>query len=82
MVVADFELNAEEQAIVDAVAEFVDKQVRPKVQAIEHANEYPTEFIEAIERPKQGGRLGRVWTVLERSHGVKRSVMRVVWESV
>ena len=44
-----YELDAEEQAIVDAVAEFVDKQVKPKVQAIEHANEYPTEFIEAMK---------------------------------
>lgn len=45
----DFELNAEEQAIVEAVAEFVDKQVRPNVQEIEHANEYPTAFIEAMK---------------------------------
>lgn len=44
-----YELDAEEQAIVDAVAEFVDKQVKPKVQAIEHANEYPTEFIETMK---------------------------------
>ncbi|WP_153505636.1 acyl-CoA dehydrogenase family protein [Cumulibacter manganitolerans] len=44
-----FELDAEEQAIVDAVRDFVDKQVKPKVQAIEHANEYPTEFIEAMK---------------------------------
>ncbi|WP_106848887.1 acyl-CoA dehydrogenase family protein [Blastococcus sp. Marseille-P5729] len=44
-----FELNAEEQAIVEAVAEFVDKQVKPKVQAIEHANEYPTEFIDTMK---------------------------------
>ena len=40
------------------------------------------EFVEAIERPKTGGRLGTVQTVLERSRGVKRSVMRVVWERV
>ncbi|KAI0707580.1 hypothetical protein C8T65DRAFT_650930 [Cerioporus squamosus] len=39
------------------------------------------EFIEAIERPRDGKRLGQVQTVLERSRGVKRSVMRVVWES-
>ena len=45
-----FELDAEEQAIVDAVADFVDKQVKPKVQAIEHANEYPTEFIETMKQ--------------------------------
>lgn len=47
---SSFELNAEEQAIVEAVADFVDKQVKPKVQAIEHANEYPTEFIETMKQ--------------------------------
>ncbi|TFK83170.1 hypothetical protein K466DRAFT_272294 [Polyporus arcularius HHB13444] len=40
------------------------------------------DFTEAIERPKDGKRLGRVQTVLERNRGVKRSVMRVVWESL
>lgn len=40
------------------------------------------EFIQAIERPKEGVRLGRVQTVLERSRGVKRNVMRVVWETL
>ncbi|RPD55528.1 hypothetical protein L226DRAFT_537017 [Lentinus tigrinus ALCF2SS1-7] len=41
-----------------------------------------SEFVDAIERPKEGGRLGTVQTVLEMSRGVKRSVMRVVWEAV
>ncbi len=44
------QLDPEEQAIVDAVAAFVDKEVKPKVQEIEHANEYPTEFIEQMKQ--------------------------------
>ena len=44
------QLDPEEQAIVDAVAAFVDKEVKPKVQQIEHANEYPTEFIEQMKQ--------------------------------
>ncbi|PRZ41735.1 alkylation response protein AidB-like acyl-CoA dehydrogenase [Antricoccus suffuscus] len=43
-------LNEEEQAIVEAVRDFVDEQVKPNVQRIEHANEYPTEFIEQMKR--------------------------------
>ncbi|WP_252975880.1 acyl-CoA dehydrogenase family protein [Janibacter melonis] len=34
-------LDAEEQAIVRIVREFVDKEVRPGVREMEHANEYP-----------------------------------------
>ncbi len=43
-------LNEEEQAIVEAVRDFVDEQVKPNVQRIEHANEYPTEFIEQMKK--------------------------------
>jgi alkylation response protein AidB-like acyl-CoA dehydrogenase len=45
-----FELAAEEQAIVDVVAEFVDDQVRPVVRDLEHANEYPEALIEQMKR--------------------------------
>ena len=34
-------LSAEERAVVDTVAEFVDRDVRPVVRELEHANEYP-----------------------------------------
>lgn len=45
-----FTLDPEEKAIVEAVASFVDKDVKPRVQQIEHANEYPTEFIEQMKQ--------------------------------
>ncbi|MUL84849.1 acyl-CoA dehydrogenase [Mycobacterium sp. CBMA247] len=42
-------LSAEEQAIVETVREFVDKQVRPVVRELEHADTYPEELIEAMK---------------------------------
>jgi len=42
-------LNAEEQEIVKIVRSFVDKDVRPAVREIEHANEYPEAFIETMK---------------------------------
>ena len=38
-------LSAEERAVVDAVAAFVDREVRPVVRELEHANEYPEKLI-------------------------------------
>lgn len=38
-------LAAEEEAIVETVREFVDKQVRPVVRELEHANTYPEDLI-------------------------------------
>lgn len=42
-------LSAEERAIVETVRDFVDKQVRPVVRELEHANTYPEELIEAMK---------------------------------
>ncbi|MCX5045431.1 acyl-CoA dehydrogenase family protein [Aldersonia sp. NBC_00410] len=42
-------LTAEEETIVKTVREFVDKQVRPVVHNLEHANEYPEALIEAMK---------------------------------
>ena len=42
-------LSAEEQAIVHTVRGFVDKQVRPVVRELEHANTYPEALIEAMK---------------------------------
>ncbi|MGV0811528.1 acyl-CoA dehydrogenase family protein [Mycolicibacterium boenickei] len=42
-------LSAEEQAIVSTVRDFVDKQVKPVVRELEHANIYPEELIEAMK---------------------------------
>jgi alkylation response protein AidB-like acyl-CoA dehydrogenase len=38
-------LSAEEQAVVSTVADFVDRDVRPVVRDLEHANEYPEKLI-------------------------------------
>ena len=43
-------LSAEERAVVDTVAEFVDREVRPVARELEHANEYPEKLIEQMKR--------------------------------
>ncbi|MFN8226380.1 MAG: acyl-CoA dehydrogenase family protein [Mycobacterium sp.] len=42
-------LTAEEEAIVSTVRDFVDKQVRPVVRELEHANTYPAELIDTMK---------------------------------
>jgi alkylation response protein AidB-like acyl-CoA dehydrogenase len=42
-------LSAEEQAVVDTVAEFIDREVRPVVRDMEHANTYPEKLIEQMK---------------------------------
>jgi alkylation response protein AidB-like acyl-CoA dehydrogenase len=43
-------LTAEEQAIVEVVRDFVDREVRPVVRELEHANEYPEKLIEQMKQ--------------------------------
>ncbi|CAN5702102.1 acyl-CoA dehydrogenase family protein [soil metagenome] len=43
------ELSAEEKALVDTVRGFVEKQVKPVVRELEHANTYPEELIEMMK---------------------------------
>ncbi len=43
------ELNEEEQAILTTVRDFVDREVRPVVQELEHADEYPEKLIEQMK---------------------------------
>jgi alkylation response protein AidB-like acyl-CoA dehydrogenase len=43
-------LSDEEQAIVDTVRDFVDRQVRPVVRDIEHANTYPEKLIDQMKQ--------------------------------
>src|ERR1700753_905200 len=43
-------LSAEEKEIVDTVAEWVDKEVRPVVRELEHANAYPEKLIEQMKQ--------------------------------
>jgi alkylation response protein AidB-like acyl-CoA dehydrogenase len=42
-------LDADERAIVSTVAEFVDEQVKPVAQELEHANTYPEKLIEQMK---------------------------------
>jgi hypothetical protein len=42
-------LSAEERAVVSTVADFVDREVRPVVRDLEHANEYPGMLIEQMK---------------------------------
>ncbi len=42
-------LSPEEQAVVETVAEFVDRDVRPVARELEHANEYPERMIEQMK---------------------------------
>lgn len=43
-------LSGEERQIVSLVAEFVDKEVRPVVRELEHANTYPEALIEQMKQ--------------------------------
>ncbi len=42
-------LNEEEQFLVDTVRSFVDRDVKPTVREVEHANEYPERWIEQMK---------------------------------
>jgi alkylation response protein AidB-like acyl-CoA dehydrogenase len=43
-------LNSEETMLVDTVRAFVDREVRPTVREVEHANEYPEAWIEQMKQ--------------------------------
>lgn len=43
-------LSDEERTIVEIVADFVDAQVKPAVQELEHANTYPEQLIEQMKK--------------------------------
>ncbi|GGL10083.1 acyl-CoA dehydrogenase family protein [Nocardia jinanensis] len=43
-------LSAEEQAVVATVSDWVDREVRPVVRDLEHANEYPEKLIEQMKQ--------------------------------
>ena len=44
-----FTLSDEERAIVEVVADFVDKEVRPVARDLEHADTYPAQLIEQMK---------------------------------
>src|SRR3954464_9687676 len=43
-------LDVEESLLVTTVREFVDRDVKPTVREVEHANEYPEAWIEQMKR--------------------------------
>jgi alkylation response protein AidB-like acyl-CoA dehydrogenase len=43
-------LSTEEQAVIETVAEWVDREVKPVVNELEHANTYPEKLIEQMKR--------------------------------
>ncbi|QNG20396.1 acyl-CoA dehydrogenase [Rhodococcus triatomae] len=43
-------LNQEEGFLVDTVRAFIDRDVKPTVQEVEHANEYPEKWIEQMKQ--------------------------------
>src|SRR3954449_10555186 len=43
-------MNAEETLLVETVRAFVDRDVKPTVRDVEHANEYPEAWIEQMKR--------------------------------
>jgi alkylation response protein AidB-like acyl-CoA dehydrogenase len=49
MTVTSVDLSEEEAAIVDAVHQFVEREVRPVVKDLEHANTYPAELIDQMK---------------------------------
>ena len=44
------ELNADERAMVELVRDFVNREVKPAVRELEHANTYPGTLIEQMKR--------------------------------
>src|ERR1700759_876096 len=45
-----FALNDEETMLVETVRTFIDRDVKPTVREVEHANEYPEAWIEQMKR--------------------------------
>ena len=43
-------LNDEETFLIETVRDFVDREVKPTVQEVEHANEYPERWIEQMKQ--------------------------------
>ena len=44
------ELNEDEQAMVQLVRDFVNREVKPVVRELEHANTYPDKLIEQLKQ--------------------------------
>jgi alkylation response protein AidB-like acyl-CoA dehydrogenase len=74
-----FTLTDEERAIVEVVADFVDREVRPVARELEHANTYPERL---IERMKQLGVFGLAVPAPYGEVGVSKSCYALVTEEL
>jgi alkylation response protein AidB-like acyl-CoA dehydrogenase len=69
-------LTDEEQMLVETVRAFIDRDVKPTLREVEHANEYPEAWIEQLKRigvyglaiPEEARRITCVDAVLRGSH--------------
>lgn len=68
-------LSAEERAVVETVAEFVDREVRPVARDMEHANEYPEKLIGQMKA------LGIYGLVIPEPYSTRRSRRRATRRS-
>lgn len=73
------ELNEDETAIVALVRDWVDREVKPVVQELEHANEYPEDLIEQM---KQMGIYGLAISEPWHDAGVSASCYAAVTEEL
>ena len=64
------ELNQDERDMVELVAEFVDREVRPVVRELEHGNTYPEKLIEQMKE------LGIFGLAIPEPYGESRSGCR------
>lgn len=74
-----FELSDEERAIVEVVADFVDREVRPAARELEHADAYPERL---IERMKELGVYGLAVPEPYGESGVSKACYALVTEEL
>ncbi|MFC6882479.1 MULTISPECIES: acyl-CoA dehydrogenase family protein [Actinomadura] len=74
-----FELSDEERAIVEVVADFVDREVRPAARELEHADAYPERL---IERMKELGVYGLAVPEPYGESGVSKACYAMVTEEL
>ena len=67
------QLNDEEKMLVETVRAFVDREVRPTVRDVEHANEYPEAWIEQMKR------IGIYGLAIPEEYGDRRCRCRAMW---
>ena len=61
----------DERQILDAIDKFLDRDVRPHVMALEHADEYPTDMVEGM---KELGLKGLYTTIHDIAHGIAHTI--------